>query len=317
MLPGVSAGHKQVRDRERRRSWDQVQLTPASSMTGYRANDIWATRAEAEGPTGFPGAPWNPSTVHGNPVRGTGILNNELYVGRLVWNRLRYVKDPDTGKRVSRPNPPTDWVTTAVPDLRIVDDELWTQVKARQVAMRRVASNGDPKRFNQARRPKYLFSGLTKCAECGGGYVMYWRDRLACFGARSRGTCTNRLTISRPEVEERVLAALRDKLMPGSVRGLLSRVRARAESAADGASSGTIERPQPTRQRRKGDPQTRSGDQGRCLGVIDQRRAPVARGQERRTAVPSDRARDAGAASPGYGRRVPREGREPLSRSGD
>ena len=37
----------------------------------------------------------------------------------------------------------------------------------------RVASKGDPKRFNLARRPKYLFSGLTKCAECGGGYVMY------------------------------------------------------------------------------------------------------------------------------------------------
>jgi site-specific DNA recombinase len=151
--------------------------------------------------------------IHGNPARGTGILNNELYVGRLVWNRLRYVKDPDTGKRVSRPNPPSDRVTTSVPQLRIVDDELWNEVKARQAEMRRVASSGDPKRFNQARRPKYLFSGLTKCAECGGGYVMYWRDRLACFGARSRGTCTNRLTISRQEVEELVLMALRDKLM--------------------------------------------------------------------------------------------------------
>jgi len=102
---------------------------------------------------------------------------------------------------------------TAVPELRIVDDELWNQVKARQLEMRRAASSGDPKRFNQARRPRYLFSGLTKCAECGGGYVMYWRDRLACFGARSRGTCTNRLTISRQEAEERVLVALRDKLM--------------------------------------------------------------------------------------------------------
>jgi hypothetical protein len=130
-----------------------------------------------------------------------------------VWNRLRYIKDPDTGKRVSRPNAPSEWVTTAVPQLRIIDDELWNQVKARQAEMRRAATSGDPKRFNQARRPKYLFSGLTKCAECGGGYVMYWRDRLACFGARSRGTCTNRLTISRQEVEERVLVALRDKLM--------------------------------------------------------------------------------------------------------
>jgi site-specific DNA recombinase len=171
-----------------------------------------AKRLNAERYPGPEGSSWNPSTIHGNPARGTGILNNELYIGRLVWNRLRYVKDPDTGKRVSRPNPPSEWVTTSVPELRIVDDEVWNQVKARQAKMRRVASNGDPKRFNQARRPKYLFSGLTKCAECGGGYVMYWRGRLACFGARSRGTCTNRLTISR-QVEERVLVALRDRLM--------------------------------------------------------------------------------------------------------
>ena len=42
--------------------------------------------------------------IAGNAARGTGILNNELYIGRLVWNRLRYVKDPSTGKRVSRLN---------------------------------------------------------------------------------------------------------------------------------------------------------------------------------------------------------------------
>ena len=62
------------------------------------------------------------STIHGNAERGTGILNNELYIGRLVWNRLRYVKDPDTGKRVSRLNPPAQWVIQDVPELRIVDD---------------------------------------------------------------------------------------------------------------------------------------------------------------------------------------------------
>ncbi len=41
-----------------------------------------------------PARNWGPSTIHGNRRRGTGILNNELYIGRLVWNRLRYVKDP-------------------------------------------------------------------------------------------------------------------------------------------------------------------------------------------------------------------------------
>jgi hypothetical protein len=33
------------------------------------------------------GKTWGPSTIHGNWRRGTGILNNELYIGRLVWNR--------------------------------------------------------------------------------------------------------------------------------------------------------------------------------------------------------------------------------------
>ena len=118
-----------------------------------------AKRLNGERCSGPNGKPWNPSTIHGNPARGTGILNNELYVGRLVWNRLRYVKDPDTGKRVSRPNPSSAWVTTDVPQLRIVDDELWDQVKARQAEMRRVTSNGDPQAVQPARRPKYLFSG--------------------------------------------------------------------------------------------------------------------------------------------------------------
>ena len=122
-----------------------------------------AKRLNAERCPGPGGAPWNPSTIHGNRARGTGVLNNELYIGRLVWNRLRYLKDPDTGKRVSRANAQSAWVTTAVPELRIVDDELWSLVKARQVEMRRVTPNGDAKRFDQARRPKYLFSGLTRC----------------------------------------------------------------------------------------------------------------------------------------------------------
>jgi DNA invertase Pin-like site-specific DNA recombinase len=70
---------------------------------------------------GFPGPrgrPWGPSTIFGNWRRGTGILNNELYIGRLVWNRQRFVKDPVTGKRQARPNPEAAWIIEDVPDLR-------------------------------------------------------------------------------------------------------------------------------------------------------------------------------------------------------
>ena len=42
------------------------------------------------------GGQWNASTIHGSRQRRNGILNNEMYVGRLVWNRQRFVKNPDT-----------------------------------------------------------------------------------------------------------------------------------------------------------------------------------------------------------------------------
>jgi site-specific DNA recombinase len=99
-----------------------------------------------EGVAGPFGGTWSPSTIHGNAKRGTGILNNELYVGRMVWNRLRYVKNPDTGKRVSRLNPASEWISKSVPDLRIITDELWEAAKERQKATRRaigVAATSD------------------------------------------------------------------------------------------------------------------------------------------------------------------------------
>jgi hypothetical protein len=48
------------------------------------------------------GKVWGESTIRGHVKRGTGLLNNELYIGRLVWNRLRYIKDPPTPANVSR-----------------------------------------------------------------------------------------------------------------------------------------------------------------------------------------------------------------------
>jgi site-specific DNA recombinase len=157
------------------------------------------------------GGAWSPSTIYGNAKRGTGILNNELYIGRLVWNRLRYVKNPDTGKRVSRMNPPSEWMTREVPVLRIVSEELWTVAKARQERTRHVVNSAGY--IGRARRPQYLFSGLTKCGICGAGFIMAGRNRLACFGARDQGRCDNLLTIRRDEVETRVLMALREKLL--------------------------------------------------------------------------------------------------------
>lgn len=135
-----------------------------------------------------------------------------------VWNRQQYTKDPDTGRRVARPNPPDQWIVTDVPHLRILDDGVWNAVKARQ-ARTRQETRGEIGQVVRARRPKYLFSGLTVCATCGGGFILSSHDRLACFNARSRGTCSNLRSIKRQEVEGRVLRAMRERFFePGAFR---------------------------------------------------------------------------------------------------
>ncbi|MFD2238195.1 recombinase family protein [Aureimonas populi] len=54
-----------------------------------------------DGVPGPLGRAWGDTSIRGHVSRSTGIINNELYAGVLVWNRQRFVKDPSTGKRVS------------------------------------------------------------------------------------------------------------------------------------------------------------------------------------------------------------------------
>jgi site-specific DNA recombinase len=147
---------------------------------------------------------WRDTAIRGHRQRGTGILNNELYLGRLVWNRLRYVKDPSTGKRVSRQNDPSEWITTDVPDLRIIDDALWTKVKTRQEALDATPAVQGIKasRFWERRRADHLLTGLIHCDCCGGPYAAVGRDYLACSAARKLDTCSAKKGIRRSVLED-------------------------------------------------------------------------------------------------------------------
>lgn len=161
---------------------------------------------------------WSFSTISGNWKRGTGILNNELYVGRLIWNRQRFIKDPETGKRQARPNPPEAWITEDVPHLRIIDEAMWHPVKQRQGAIRSdivTAKRETPTApgSEAGRRARYLLSGLLHCGCCGSGYIMISDSRYGCAAARNSGTCSNRKTIKRSDVEARVLAGLKHHLL--------------------------------------------------------------------------------------------------------
>ncbi len=180
---------------------------------GGKSSRAIAWQLNDEGIPGPFGREWGPSTIHGNPQRGNGILNNELYIGKLVWNRQRFIKDPDTGKRVSRPNPKSEWVNRDVPELRIVDQELWEQVKARQAEMAIGPIKRDMSRLSSRRRPKYLLAGLLKCDCCGSAFTLISKDLLGCAKARNKGTCQNRLHIRVDTLEASVVRGLRTHMM--------------------------------------------------------------------------------------------------------
>src|SRR5262249_45141879 len=132
---------------------------------------------------------WTWTTISGSSRKAFGILHNPLYIGRLVWNRSQKVRDPETGRRLMRMRPPEEWSWTEAPDLRIVPQTLWDQAQARREG-RSQLPGGAP-----GRRPKYLFSGLLVCAECGSRYTLQdsTRSYYACSGHRNRGPaiCAN------------------------------------------------------------------------------------------------------------------------------
>src|SRR5439155_20476635 len=61
---------------------------------------------------------WAISTIYTIPMSGQ-------YVGRWVWNKAMFVKDPETGKRTAVLRPKDDWVIEDRPDLTIVAGDLW------------------------------------------------------------------------------------------------------------------------------------------------------------------------------------------------
>ena len=173
-----------------------------------------AARLNSEGVPGPGGRPWSDTTIRGQVDRGTGILNNAAYIGRLMWNRCTYVRDPRTGKRVARPNPNDKWEEVAAPELRIVDDALWNRVKVRQQKVRTVMARDESgQALNRAHRAKHVLSGLIICGECGAPFAMRDARHYGCSNFRSQGMCDNRILIDRRQIENIVADAVRSRVV--------------------------------------------------------------------------------------------------------
>ncbi len=167
-----------------------------------------AAQLNEEGVRSPTGKGWNQSSINGRRDRGYGLLNNHIYIGELVWNRVSQWKCPDTGSTKRRLNPEEEWIRNEAPELRILDQDLWDRAKVRQAELTKQSG-----KFWTAHRPRYLLSGLLKCGTCGGGFSKVNHERYACSTARNKGTCENRLSMKRDDIERSVLHAIQHKIM--------------------------------------------------------------------------------------------------------
>ncbi len=160
---------------------------------------------------------WCSSAIYGDCVAGTGLLCNKLYIGEVIWNRSQWIKDPDIGRRRRFVRPETEWLSKSMPELRIVEQDLWDAAQARLLAIRERSISirkalDNPK--SRSHVGKYLFSGLLKCGCCGANYTMHSTTSYGCAMNLNRGDeiCPNRLRIPRAYVEERLLEAIQEQL---------------------------------------------------------------------------------------------------------
>lgn len=159
------------------------------------------------------------------------ILTNERYAGRVVWNRSQFVKDPDTGRRMRRLRPQSEWIVTDCEP--VVDEVTWNAAQARF----RHREHGGVRR--------YLLSGLLTCEECGGKLIVAGgsQRRYVC-GSRHAGgpyACSNALSVPRETAERLILAPVVDDLLSGPAIEEGVRALRRERAAAERHNPASIE----------------------------------------------------------------------------
>jgi DNA invertase Pin-like site-specific DNA recombinase len=155
------------------------------------------------------GGTWAVSALYGSPLKGSGVLNNELYVGRYIWNRSKWVIHPETKKRTRLDRPRHEWMVEERPELRILPDDLWAAARARMDGGR--MGNGGK---GSGPRPRTLLGGLMKCGICGGAVIAINSHKYGCGIHKDRGAsvCTG-VSVGRTATERRLMAVVRAELL--------------------------------------------------------------------------------------------------------
>lgn len=208
---GLSYGYRAIDGKPGERTIDEAQAAIVrrifAEYVAHRSPFAIARALNAEHLPGPRGGRWKVATLLGDASVGDGILCNELYRGRIVFNRRRFVKNAETGKRSSFINARTDWVTTDAPHLRIITDDIWSAAQTARQAAATLPIHRRP-------RAKLLLSGLLTCAACGGAFIIRNRNRFACANViNGSGLCEARSSVPADIVERRVIGGLKNTLL--------------------------------------------------------------------------------------------------------
>ncbi len=211
---GISFGYRSVGDE----CGHRLEVAPAAAewvrwiFTRYA--DGWSCqRIAAELNRQRVGSPrastWAVSALYGSPAKGSGVLNNELYVGRYIWNRSQWVKEPDTGKRQRIVRPRQEWSVIERPELRILSDQLWAAARARMNTPR-----GQGGARGRSAAPRTLFGGMMRCGRCGGAVIAIDARCYGCAARKDRGAsvCIG-MTARRRDIDDRLLSVVKEELL--------------------------------------------------------------------------------------------------------
>ena len=137
---------------------------------------------------------WSPSTI-------TAIVKNEVYMGHIIWGKMKYVKQ--NGKYRRKKMPPERWNVKENAHEPLVSKELWEAANQAHSGRWRPSTVENKSLANP-------LAGVLKCGVCG--YTMWYQPRpdrpndlIRCANPKCKGVQKGALL---PLVEERILQSL-------------------------------------------------------------------------------------------------------------
>ncbi len=184
-----------------------VKMIYTDFANGLSKNGIAIKLNNLKVPAPNKGTHWRVANLLGVLERKEGILACDLYRGIYQYNRTTTKKNPTTGKSHHEIKPETDWVVRSVPDLQIIDEDLWQRVQHQLIQEANKPKNQIHNKLVMARtRTTYPLTHLIFCGVCQSHCTRAHETRYTCSAFRlRRSICRNTRSIKENVIMDNVV----------------------------------------------------------------------------------------------------------------